>query len=157
MLRLASRKSMESRVSTLKAQFADFQKEFKESRVEFAESRNEFRATHDLILQQLHSLSAKCNGSIGESSDATHSDLMRRTGVDPNLGNIPNRQENMPNTAIQRLPFLKMEFPRFADSDDHLSWIYKVDHYFEFFNIEDCKKVKMASFHFEREPLQWFQ
>lgn len=50
-----------------------------------------------------------------------------------------------------------MDFPRFADGDDPLSWIYKADHYFDFFNIEDSKKMKMASFHLEGEPLQWFQ
>lgn len=73
--------------------------------------------------------------------------------MDPNLDNFPNRQEVLPNTAIQRPLFLKMDFPRFADGDDPLSWIYKANHYFDFFNIEDFMKVKMASFHFERKPL----
>lgn len=50
-----------------------------------------------------------------------------------------------------------MNFLRFGDRDDPLGWIYKVDHYLDFLNIEDFKKVKMVSFHLEGEPLQWFQ
>ncbi|CAN6578730.1 unnamed protein product [Malus baccata var. baccata] len=41
--------------------------------------------------------------------------------------------------------------------DDPLGWVYKADHYFDFFHIEDAKKVKMASFHMEGEALQWIQ
>lgn len=50
-----------------------------------------------------------------------------------------------------------MDFPHFGDGDEPLSWIYKAKQYFDFFHIDDSKKVKMASFHLEGEPLQWFQ
>lgn len=50
-----------------------------------------------------------------------------------------------------------MDFPRFNEGDDMLGWIYKAEHYFNFFNIDDAKKVKLASFHMEGEALQWFQ
>ncbi|CAL8997482.1 unnamed protein product [Prunus brigantina] len=43
---------------------------------------------------------------------------------------------------------MKMEFPRFCDGDDPLGWI---------FYVPDAQKVKLASFHMEREALQWFQ
>lgn len=43
------------------------------------------------------------------------------------------------------------------EGDDPLGWIYKVEHYFYFFGIDNSKKVKMASFHMEGETLQWFQ
>ncbi|KAM1987227.1 hypothetical protein ACFX15_034524 [Malus domestica] len=51
----------------------------------------------------------------------------------------------------------KKDFPRFRDGDEPLGWIYKAKHYFDFFNIAEFKKVKIASFHLEGEPLQWFQ
>ncbi|XP_050106884.1 uncharacterized protein LOC126586206 isoform X2 [Malus sylvestris] len=50
-----------------------------------------------------------------------------------------------------------MDFPRFHEGDDMLGWIYKAEHYFNFFNIDDAKKVKLASFHMEGESIQWFQ
>lgn len=50
-----------------------------------------------------------------------------------------------------------MDFPKFVDGDDLLGWLYKAKHYFNFFSIEDSKKVKLASFHMEGKALQWFQ
>ncbi|CAN6725982.1 unnamed protein product [Malus baccata var. baccata] len=156
MTRLAYRRTMELCVSKLESLFEEFQKEFKESRSEFHESRMEFRMTHELILQQLHSLSSK-GGSIGESSEATHSDPNLQMGTNPNFAPNSCRQEFATNASNPRQPFLKMDFPRFGDGDEPLGWIYKAEHYFDFFNIEEFKKVKMASFHLEGEPLQWFQ
>ncbi|CAB4297738.1 unnamed protein product [Prunus armeniaca] len=50
-----------------------------------------------------------------------------------------------------------MEFPRFCDGDDPLGWIYIAEHYFDYFYVLDAQKVKLTSFHMEREALQWFQ
>ncbi|KAB2619455.1 hypothetical protein D8674_015324 [Pyrus ussuriensis x Pyrus communis] len=69
-----------------------------------------------------------------------------------------NRQDFGQNYNHQtRQPFLKMDFPRFVEGDDPMGWIYRAEHYFEFFNTEDSKKVKLASFHMEEETLQLFQ
>lgn len=67
------------------------------------------------------------------------------------------RSDSVPNSSNPRPSFLKMDLPWFGDNDEPLAWIFKAEHYFDFFNIEDSKKVKMASFHFDGEPLQWFQ
>lgn len=56
-----------------------------------------------------------------------------------------------------RPPSVKLEFPRFLDGDDALAWVYRAEHYFDYFTIDDKQKVRMASFHMDNEALQWFQ
>lgn len=69
-----------------------------------------------------------------------------------------NRQDSGQKYNQQaQQPFLKMDFPRFTEGDDLIGWIYRAEHYFEFLNIEDSKKVKLTLFHMEGEALQWFQ
>lgn len=65
---------------------------------------------------------------------------------------FPSRIDSVASTAIYQ-----DRFPKFGDGDEPLGWIYKAEHYFHFFSVEDFKKVKMASFHLDGEPLQWFQ
>ncbi|KAF9660791.1 hypothetical protein SADUNF_Sadunf19G0000400 [Salix dunnii] len=50
-----------------------------------------------------------------------------------------------------------MDFPRFNDGDDPIEWIYKAEQYFDYFSMMPEKKIKMVSFHLDREALQWFQ
>ncbi|KAI5335346.1 hypothetical protein L3X38_025479 [Prunus dulcis] len=56
-----------------------------------------------------------------------------------------------------RMPFVKMEFPRFNDGDDPIEWVYKAEQYFDYVSVPNKKKVKMVSFHLDREALQWYQ
>ena len=56
-----------------------------------------------------------------------------------------------------RMPFIKLEFPRFNDGDDPMEWVYKAEQYFDYFSVPGERKVKMVSFHLDREALQWFQ
>ena len=49
----------------------------------------------------------------------------------------------------------KIEFPRF-NGDDPSGWIHKAEQYFNMHNTFDVTKVPLASFHLEREALQWF-
>ncbi|KAM1902895.1 hypothetical protein ACFX13_040481 [Malus domestica] len=39
----------------------------------------------------------------------------------------------------------------------HLTWIYKAEQFFTFYNIPENQRVLTASFHLEGEALQWFQ
>lgn len=104
----------------------------------------------------MHSLSLNGSDSLGESSKDTHFDPILQERMNPNLGPHFFHSDSIPNSSNSRPPFLKMDFPRFDDGDEPLAWIFKAEHYFDFFSIEDFKKVKMASFHFDGEPLQWF-
>lgn len=100
---------------------------------------------------QLQVLMARGNGgSLGDSSEATlgENQFQDRRNLNPDpqeFGHHFNPQH--------RSPLLKLEFPRFNEGDDLLGWIYKAEHYFDFFNIEKSKKVKLASFHMEGEAL----
>ncbi|KAM2104973.1 hypothetical protein ACFX1R_015519 [Malus domestica] len=87
----------------------------------------------------------------GESSEATQ--------FDPNLRDDSRTQHlNRHDLGFQpRPPLVKLDFPRFQEGDDPLGWIYKAEHYFDYFDILADKKVRMASFHMEGEALQWFQ
>lgn len=144
MTQQALQKSMESKISSLETEID-----------EFKNLQDEVKATQELILVQLQSLMARCNGGpLGESSEATFGENQGQDHMYPNF----NHQEfgNNGNQQIQS-SFLKLDFPRFSEGDDPLVWIYKAEHYFDFFNIEESKKVKIASFHMEEEALQWFQ
>lgn len=50
-----------------------------------------------------------------------------------------------------------MEFPRFVDGEDPLSWIYKAEQFFSFYNTLTTHRVLIASFHFDGDVLQWFK
>ena len=56
-----------------------------------------------------------------------------------------------------RMPFVKMDFPRFNNGDDPIEWVYKAEQYFDYFSVSQEIKVKMVSFHLYREALQWYQ
>lgn len=55
------------------------------------------------------------------------------------------------------MPFIKMDFPQFNDGDDPIEWVYKAEQHFDYFLVSPEKKVKMVSFHLDREALQWYQ
>ena len=50
---------------------------------------------------------------------------------------------------------MKIEFPHFNGYDPS-GWIHKAGQYFNMHNTFDVTKVPLASFHLEREALQWF-
>ena len=50
---------------------------------------------------------------------------------------------------------LNIDFPCFS-GDDPTGWIHKAEQYFNMHNTFDVTKVPLASFHLEREALQWF-
>ncbi|KAB2632521.1 hypothetical protein D8674_028768 [Pyrus ussuriensis x Pyrus communis] len=86
------RKTMELRVSNLETVFDEF--------------KNEIKITQGLILLQLQSLVAKCNGgSLGESSEATLDDPHLQEGMNPNFGPDSQCLNLVPN--LWR-PFIKM-------------------------------------------------
>ena len=131
---------MDARVSSLESKFDDVQN-----------SQNQIK----LAIAQLQSVMVRfVGGSAGESSEATLGDPQFQNPMNPNAV----RHEIGQNfNHHPRSPFLKMEFPRFPEEDDPLGWIYKAEHYFDFFGTDDAQKVRLASFHMEGEELQWFQ
>ena len=107
----------------------------------------------DARFEKLHrDFVEKCDmGFQGNSSDATPSDPDRHADA-------RTHQFHRQDSGFQpRPPLVKLDFPRFHDGDDPLGWVYKAEHYFDYFDISADKKVRMASFHMENKALQWFQ
>ncbi|CAB4286472.1 unnamed protein product [Prunus armeniaca] len=72
-------------------------------------------------------------------------------------GERDHRERERGFSSENRMPFVKIEFPRFSDGDDPIEWIYKAEQYFDYFSVPSEKKVKMVSFHLDSEALQWYQ
>ena len=51
---------------------------------------------------------------------------------------------------------MTLEFPRFS-GEDPVSWVYKANQYFKYYNTPIGEKLILASFHMEGEALIWFQ
>nr|XP_023872616.1 uncharacterized protein LOC111985197 [Quercus suber] len=51
---------------------------------------------------------------------------------------------------------MKLEFPRFF-GEDPMSWVYKANQYFRYYNTPIGENLMLASFHMEGEALIWFQ
>lgn len=89
---------------------------------------------------QLQSLAAKGNdGSCGKSYEVDE--------CEPTGWSKPYFWPQLWSSGLwsqMQSSFLKMDFPRFVEGDNPLGWVYKAEHYFEFF-------------HMEGEALQWFQ
>lgn len=50
----------------------------------------------------------------------------------------------------------KLEFPRF-DGTDPKGWVIKAEQYFDFVNLEEGRKVKMAGLHFDGRASVWYR
>lgn len=51
---------------------------------------------------------------------------------------------------------IKLDIPRF-DGKDPLSWIFKINQFFEFHRTPEDQRLRLASFYMEGEALTWFQ
>ncbi|XP_068328267.1 uncharacterized protein [Pyrus communis] len=91
----------------------------------------------DTRIKKLHpDFLEKCEmGCLGDSSDATQSD--------PRLHDDSRTQHlNRHDSGFQpRPPLVRLDFPSFHEGDDPLGWIYKAEHYFDYFDIPTDKKV----------------
>ncbi|XP_048429391.1 uncharacterized protein LOC125472242 [Pyrus x bretschneideri] len=131
-------------------------------------------ATISSTMQNLSSVMASMEARF--ASLETHfngADRTRRDQFDHGDSSNPigGSEDTLPDPAIHmgqrfhrqesffqpRPPLVKLEFPRFSDGDDALAWVYRAEHYFDYFTIDDRQKVRMASFHMDNEALQWFQ
>lgn len=51
---------------------------------------------------------------------------------------------------------IKLDIPRF-DGKDPLSWIFKINQFFEFHRTPEDQRLRLASFYMEGEALTWFE
>ncbi|KAK9287680.1 hypothetical protein L1049_016118 [Liquidambar formosana] len=52
--------------------------------------------------------------------------------------------------------YAKIDFPKFF-GDNPTGWLYKCERFFDFNQIEESQKVKIAAIHLEDKGLKWFQ
>ncbi|KAM1097371.1 hypothetical protein ACFX19_015034 [Malus domestica] len=136
------------------------------------ESQNQLVAINSTLVTLLQRFDAmeECQGSSDARIKKLHCEVLEKgvlglgdsseaTQFDPNLHDDSRTQHlNRQDLRFQpRSHLVKLDFPRFQEGDDPLGWIYKAEHYFDYFDIPADKKVRMASFHMEGETLQWFQ
>jgi hypothetical protein len=51
---------------------------------------------------------------------------------------------------------LRLEFPTF-NGDDPDSWCYRVEQFFDFYDIHEGRKLKITTFYMEGKALSWFK
>ncbi|KAJ1376507.1 Retrotransposon gag domain [Sesbania bispinosa] len=75
-------------------------------------------------------------------------------------GSPSNSGSPLKVTPINGIPFIKnisLGFPHFDGSTPVLEWIFKADKFFNYHNTLDSDRVEIASMHFEKEVVPWFQ
>ncbi|KAJ1443189.1 Chromo-like domain superfamily [Sesbania bispinosa] len=75
-------------------------------------------------------------------------------------GSPSNSGSSLKVTPINGIPFIKdisLGFPHFDCSTPVLEWIFKADKFFNYHNTPDSDRVEIASMHFEKEVVPWFQ
>ena len=65
-----------------------------------------------------------------------------------------NRASDSPLSPSVR--HLKLDVPRF-NGNDPLEWIPKIVQYFDFHNVPDEQRIRLASFYFEVKAYSWYQ
>ncbi|XP_061344808.1 uncharacterized protein LOC133290697 [Gastrolobium bilobum] len=52
---------------------------------------------------------------------------------------------------------LRLKVPRFDGSMDAQDWIFKVEQFFDFYDMNETQRLRIAPFYFEGEALSWYQ
>ncbi|CAL2271884.1 unnamed protein product [Prunus armeniaca] len=61
-------------------------------------------------------------------------------------GEWDHRERERGFSSENRMPFVKIEFPRFSDGDDPIEWIYKAEQCFDYFSVPYEKKILPGHF-----------
>lgn len=51
---------------------------------------------------------------------------------------------------------IKLDFP-YCDGKNPVAWVFKANHYFEYYQTSHAQKLLMASYHMEGDALNWYQ
>ncbi|KAF5470266.1 hypothetical protein F2P56_010790, partial [Juglans regia] len=100
----------------------------------------------DAIMQQLTTMNVelqKLSHNSGHSESSIHHHHHRREEHQEPGGEIIPRS-------------VRIDFPSFR-GEDPTSWLYKANHFFNFYNTLPQHKLRLASFHMEGQALIWFQ
>ncbi|XP_061347791.1 uncharacterized protein LOC133293270 [Gastrolobium bilobum] len=73
----------------------------------------------------------------------------------PNLSSISNMQSNTRDHAAAKN--LRLKVSRYDGLTDPQGWIYKINQFFDFYDMEEEQRLKISPFYFEGKALQWYQ
>jgi len=62
-----------------------------------------------------------------------------------------------PVMMVSPIKDISLGFPHFDGSSPVLEWIFKADKFFNYHNTPDADRVDIASMHFEKDVIPWFQ
>ncbi|KAF5447657.1 hypothetical protein F2P56_033191, partial [Juglans regia] len=98
----------------------------------------------DSVMQQLTALTVelqKKNSNYGRGESSNNQEY-REEHVDQNRDNYPRQ--------------VRIDFP-FFHGEGPSGWLYKVNHYFTYYNTLPQHRLRLASFHMDGQALVWFQ
>jgi len=141
-------KANQEQLKQIQRQFQDvheatleLQKEVQNSQSQL-ESRLEARFAEDLQLQlQFRAFTEEIKKMVKFKSPVVHDNEMSRNNDDSYIhdGSGSGSRNAQPRQ-------LRLDLPTF-DGDDPSNWVYKANQYFEFYQVPENRKVKVASFY----------
>lgn len=117
-------------------------------------------------IRQLKDEAAAQSGSISKlldlvvSLNAKYDSVISKQNSDkgPEQGDssfVPPKIFSAATGSVQTR-YTKIDFPRFS-GEDPAGWIYKCERFFEFNQIEDDQKIRLAVVHLDDKAIQWYQ
>ncbi|XP_062173762.1 uncharacterized protein LOC133879249 [Alnus glutinosa] len=149
-------KANQEQLKQIQCQFQDvnestleFRKEVQSSQSQM-ESRLEARFAEDLQLQ-FRAFVEEIKKMVKFKSPVVHDNEMSRNNDD-----LYNHDSSGSGSRNAQPCQLRLDLPTF-DGEDPSNWVYKANQYFEFYQVPENRKVKVASFYLQGDALVWFQ
>ena len=111
---------------------------------------------HNRDIQEIQKIQGIHTKNLNEMNQNLNTILQKLNSQDSNL-HSPQRivPVNQSSLALSFARSVKLDFPHFS-GDDPVSWVYKANQYFGYYQTLVTKKLLIASFHMELEALIWF-
>ncbi|KAF8402565.1 hypothetical protein HHK36_010651 [Tetracentron sinense] len=107
------------------------------------------------LIERIDRMEASFHELKEESIARAHSTPTSPHGSAPRRGNIGRMDDHVHSGGVNQMRHLRLEFPRFDDTDP-VPWLNQAERFFKFHQIPPDQQVEVASFHLEKEALQWY-
>jgi hypothetical protein len=132
------------KMERMKQQFSSLQKMFESFMKAMSEQTKKLAESIQASAEQTKKLAA------------TIDDMQSKNSRDDSTArNRPKKTNGHWNSYTPKLA--KMDFPKYKGVDNPISWIYRVEQFFEFQRIEEEDKLPLAAYHPEEEAQMWYQ
>ena len=114
-----------------------------------------------ITVEKLEATLAAQSKSQDKKMDQIQSTLQQLIdNVSQSHGSPTNSTSTIKVNPITSFPLIKdiaLGFPHFDGSTPMLEWIFKADKFFNYHNTPDSDRMEIASMHFEKAVVPWFQ